>query len=90
MEEPLRRLCAFQKGCDTLVQYAACSLNSVFCSYGGRRRGDKAQFDSDYSGGDGASTFFSSEVSLLFKLLFALLVMLVMYEDIANSWVYGM
>lgn len=70
MEEPLRRLCAFSPffeggECDTVVQYAACPfelssfLPSLFSEGGwGLMEGRGAQFDSDYSGGDGASYFF--------------------------------
>lgn len=53
---------------DTLVQYAACSSFAfLLCSFGpqgweGEGEGGRwAQFDSDYSGGDGASLFFSGE-----------------------------
>ncbi len=45
--------------CDTVVQYAACPLNFVVTSSRGVIDGGRgAQFDSDYSGGDGASDFF--------------------------------
>lgn len=54
--ESLRRLCVRLKLgflCDTLVQYAAC----LSCLFDGR-----VSFDSDYSGGDGASLFFRSVI----------------------------
>lgn len=59
MGEPLRRLCAFflfLGSGDTLVQYAA-------CLFGFPLRGEPvAQFDSDYSGGEGASILLSRQV----------------------------
>ena len=45
----------------TLVQYAAW-LNLCSCCHDKRRK--RTQFDSDYSGGDGASTFVSLQVSV--------------------------
>ena len=47
-------------GYDTLVQYAACPcLLFLLFLFGERAEaGDGVQFDSDYSGGDDASTFF--------------------------------
>ncbi|PWY85319.1 hypothetical protein BO83DRAFT_4899 [Aspergillus eucalypticola CBS 122712] len=72
MGESLRRLCVhsatFDRVCDTLVQYAACRfLFPPRCSpplwgVGWRGRMGLVSFDSDYSGGGGASLLFS-EVS---------------------------
>lgn len=64
MGEPLRRLCAcfslFLGGTgDTLVQYAAC-LSVFLCE-----EEPVAQFDSDYSGGEGASIYFFLQVCRL-------------------------
>ena len=63
MGEPLRRLCAsfplLGETGDTLVQYAAC-LSVFLCE-----EEPVAQFDSDYSGGEGASIYFFLQVCRL-------------------------
>ena len=48
----------------TLVQYAACPNPRCCCHDKSRKR---TQFDSDYSGGDGASTLLSLQVSVYIR-----------------------
>ncbi|KAE8349763.1 hypothetical protein BDV28DRAFT_140515 [Aspergillus coremiiformis] len=60
-------VCAGFISCDTLVQYAACQYPPFPFPFPWEREGVMVSFDSDYSGWDGASSFFS-QVSWCFGL----------------------